>query len=209
MGLDVSNLEGRLKHHRGPLPGIGAGRGPGRPWAGIVEETRAVWVTWLTDYARQTGKPIPRGLSFSQGSYVPIVGVQLTFGVRYFFQCPECGRRCEAVYILGRRVACRKCLRLGYRSQASRAGSAWGFIERLMDRHAFDPPARWCPSEDLHVLAFDLGEHIKRRLEDVLSTIGGVDYGGSERSGEGGPAGGPAEGAGGGAGAPGGQGAGG
>ena len=126
MGCDVSNLEARLKHRRGPMPGIGAGRGPGRPWAGIVEETRAVWVTWLTDYARQTGKPIPQGLTFSQGSYVPIVGVRLTFGTRYFFKCPECGRRCEAVYILGRRVACRKCLHLGYRSQASRAGSAWG-----------------------------------------------------------------------------------
>lgn len=191
MELDVSSgdaLFARLSKRRGPMPGIGMGRGPGRPWAGIVEESKALWVTWLTDYWRRMGRPTPKGIMVD-GQHVPIVGVKLTFGMRYFFQCPECARRCETLYFAGRRVACRKCLHLGYRSQASRPTSAWAFIDRLLSRAALRGPARWCP-QGLEWLGEELERYLKQRLDEVLSRIGGVGDG-DERSGEGGPARGP------------------
>jgi hypothetical protein len=38
-------------------------------------------------------------------------------GVRHWFHCPTCGRRCEVLYMRFGRFACRKCNRVAYTSQ--------------------------------------------------------------------------------------------
>lgn len=129
--IDADALEARLDRVRGPMPG--QGRGSGRPWRGIVEETPCLWVTWLTEAGRRLGRPMPTRIEVA-GVSVSLVWAELTFGRRYYFACPVCGRRCEALYFLGREVGCRLCLRLGYRSQTSRAGSPWGYLDWVFDR---------------------------------------------------------------------------
>jgi hypothetical protein len=105
-----------------PGPKGGQGRGPGRPWGGIVEDTPALWVGWIVALARGHGAA-PPGLQLqANGRRLCFECVRLTYGLRWYFLCPECGRRCEALFF-GHRVACRKCLRLGYRSQAHTSSS--------------------------------------------------------------------------------------
>src|SRR3989304_7662982 len=101
----VEEFERRLKRHRGPV----YGRGPGRPWRGIVEDRPALWVTWVVAVSRRLGKGAPVSVTID-GVDVPIVKVPLTFGPRHYFVCPWCHRRCEALFFLGREFGCRKCL---------------------------------------------------------------------------------------------------
>lgn len=59
-------------------------------------------------------------------------------GLRHWFSCPCCGRRCAVLY-LGKRVACRKCYRLKYPSQSDDAtGKLWRKKRRLAARIGSD-----------------------------------------------------------------------
>jgi len=87
----------RLFSARGPRPGDGASAG--RPWAGLVEETPALWVTWFVATAKRLGWPLPLGLNVG-GRPVRMTSIPLTYGPRWYWLCPECGRRIEALYIL-------------------------------------------------------------------------------------------------------------
>ena len=118
----------------------GDGRGPGRPWRGIVEDTPCIWITWIVALAKRMGKPM-EGLRIEAGGRsIEVTSVELTFGRRWYFVCPECGKRREALYLLDR-LACRECLRLGYRSQTHIPGSPWAIWGRIFDRDYF--PRRW------------------------------------------------------------------
>ena len=129
--MDVDTLETRADSARGPFPG--EGRSAWRPWRGIVEKTPCLWVTWLTEACKRLRVPMPRRIEVD-GISVPLVWVQLTFGRRYYFACPLCGRRCETLYFLGRAAGCRICLRLGYRSQMHRHTSIWAYLDFVFDR---------------------------------------------------------------------------
>lgn len=130
----AEQLTARMARHRGPGPGDG--KGPGRRWAGIVEETPALWVTWVVDSARRIGVD-PLALGVIAGTMpLRIETAQLTYGLRYYWRCPICGKRVEAVYIK-RQVGCRRCLRLGYRSQTYRAASPYAVFDQLFSRDLF------------------------------------------------------------------------
>lgn len=49
-------------------------------------------------------------------------------GMRHWFQCPTCGRRCEVLYLRFGRFACRKCNRVAYTSQSG------GELDRLTNK---------------------------------------------------------------------------
>ena len=126
-------INGWMRH---PGPWRGRGRGPGRPWNGIVEDTPCLWITWVKRIARIRGAKVEEVKIEIGGKQLEITSVPLTFGPRHYFRCPMCYRRCEAVYFLGSYVGCRACLRLGYRSQCHEPGTPWVFYERLFfDRH--------------------------------------------------------------------------
>ena len=54
-----------------------------------------------------------RGGPASVAVSAAVVWVPYRFGLRPFFECPGCGRRCCLLY-LGERCACRQCLGLSY-----------------------------------------------------------------------------------------------
>ena len=157
------DLVARLGHQRGPEPG--EGRSHGLPWRGIVEETPAVWVTWVVEASRRAGLPVPSAV-MAAGVRVTVVSVALTYGLRYYFRCPDCGRRCEALYLVGRSLACRKCQRLGYRSQKYRPTSCYAALDRLFAR-TFTRDG-----DQVDIMA----DELRRRLEAGIDTIiGGND----------------------------------
>ena len=163
-GFDVMDVIEKIGHQRGPGPG--EGRSSGTPWRGIVEETPAIWVTWIVGAARRSGLPVPSGLEVA-GKRLPLVSVPLTYGPRYYFKCPLCGRRCEVVYMAGRDIGCRKCLRLGYRSQKYRATSCYAVLDRLFAREWI--PARWAgPGEKVEVMVRDLRKHLEGRIDALF-----------------------------------------
>jgi len=106
----------------GPRPGEGANGRP--PSWGIVEETPQIWSSWLAAWwKRLTRQPLPAVPPFvlRYGTdTVRLESVRQTFGYRWYFRCPRCGRRCEVLYVGRRGLACRFCNRLIYRSQARR-----------------------------------------------------------------------------------------
>jgi hypothetical protein len=58
-----------------------------------------------------------RGLRQSLTERVPLLTTPGTIGgVRDWFGCPACGRRCAILYALGGRFRCRGCHHLTYRS---------------------------------------------------------------------------------------------
>jgi hypothetical protein len=95
--------------------------------------------------------------------------VTLTFGLRWYFLCPICSRRCEAIYIAGD-VGCRQCLHLGYRSQCHRPTSAWIHLERLFDR---DWPftKRFHPSDEAGVIVKELGQFFRKEIQELVDQI--------------------------------------
>jgi hypothetical protein len=154
---------------RGPWPGMG--RGPGRPWAGIVEDTQVVWITWLVTLAKRMGKPV-EGLRMEiDGTRIPTTSVELTFGRRYYFRCPECNRRCEAIYFPGGRVACRQCLHLGYRSQCHVRGSPWPIWERIFNRRAWFPRRWQIPSSVADAFAEMIQHKAERAAEEIIQRV--------------------------------------
>ena len=123
---------------RGPMPGFG--RSAGRPWRGIVEKTPALWVTWITGACKRAGvDPLSVRLTFS-GQPLEMATVELTFGTRYYWLCPRCGNRCEAVYATRACVACRECSHLGYQSQVTRSASPFRTLNQIFSRRASGRP---------------------------------------------------------------------
>jgi hypothetical protein len=59
------------------------------------------------------------------------------FGLRQMFRCPRCGNSCAVVYFSGVTFACRKCLRLGYASEAENLiGRLWRKQKKIERRLA-------------------------------------------------------------------------
>lgn len=166
--MDADTLMARLHSARGPGPG--RGRSGGRPWRGIVEETACLWVGWIVEGARRAGLPPPSALEVN-GQRVPLVTAELTFGKRHYFECPQCGRRMEALYFLGRECGCRRCLRLGYRSQASRPGSPWAYLDWVFHRRSlwrrWELPDNLVCDDLVQPLRKLLGERIEAMMAQV------------------------------------------
>jgi hypothetical protein len=79
------------------------------------------------------------------------------YGSRRMFVCPRCGMRCAIVYFGSGTCACRRCLRLGYASEAENAiGRLWrkqGKLERRLAAGA-DEWNGWKP-KGMHWTTFD------------------------------------------------------
>ena len=164
-GFDVMGAVEKIGHQRGPGPG--EGRSSGTPWRGIVEETPAIWVSWVVGAARRAGYKTPDHLEVN-GQRAHLVSVPLTYGPRWYFECPHCGRRCEALYLKGRDFGCRRCLRLGYRSQKYRATSCYAVLDLLFDRDS----SRWLEgrygAEKVQVMVSDLRKHLLGRIDALF-----------------------------------------
>lgn len=142
----LNRLQSGNFHQPGPIRGTG--RGNGQPWNGIVEDTPCLWVTWFVAMAHATGQPIPAAVAVGNVE-VHIVGVELTFGARFYFRCPYCWRKCEAVYLVGGVPACRRCHRLGFRSQAQRSTSIYAAFDVLLDGRPYPVSPRYRIDESL------------------------------------------------------------
>lgn len=162
---DPESLLNRAHRQRGPL----FGRGPGRPWNGIVERTPVLWVTWIVDAARRAEiSPNELKVSF-YGVAVKWNSAELTFGTRWYFLCPRCGRRCEAVYFAGA-VGCRVCLHLGYLSQSRRPTSAWLWLDRLFTR-TWPFSRRYSPTDEAGAIVKELGKEFRKQVRDLVDQI--------------------------------------
>ena len=169
--MDAERLVDRFLHHRGPGPG--EGRSHGRPWRGIAEDTPCLWVGWLVAASKRLGKPIPSAIAVN-GVRAPLVSVQLTYGQRYYFVCPCCGRRVETLYFLGHDVGCRRCLRLGYESQVYRPGSPWWALKTIFDRRPLHHIYRRWEDGDSPVVkgvVAPMREMMRERIEAMLREI--------------------------------------
>lgn len=166
--MDADALIHKAMHQRGPGPG--EGRSHGTPWRGIVEETPHIYVTWLVQGAKAMGRPIPSAI-YIDGKRVDIVSVELTFGARYYFLAPCCGRRTEALYFLGDEVGCRKCLHLGYRSQAHRPGSVWAYLAMAFDKSSPWQRFDWPENVVMTEIVAPVRERLASELEAMLSRV--------------------------------------
>lgn len=156
---------------RGPFPGQGANAHA--PWWGICEETPQLWASWLADYwRRKTGNPLPERPPFrlqdGAGVELAIESARLTYGFRWYFRCPWCGRRTEVLYQGRRGLACRRCNRLGYRSQARRPTVPAGLLDLAWGR-AFG--RYWGDERMLAELARDLTQDLAAGLERLLGQL--------------------------------------
>lgn len=171
LSLSADDIMARITSRRGPYPGWGCG--PGRPWRGLVEETPAFWVTWLVALARKLGlNPDALNLTW-YGVPFHLATTELTFGTRYYFLCPRCERRCEALYYAGA-VGCRVCHHLGYRSQAHRAGSIHQIFDLLHDRDFISSHwRRWDPPDPIkQFVVGELAELARTELRETLDALG-------------------------------------
>lgn len=162
---EPGSLVDRAMVQRGPV----FGRGPGRPWRGIVEKTPCLWVTWVTDACKRVGvSPDALRVTF-YGVELEMTSVELTFGLRWYWLCPRCGRRCEAVYCAGA-VGCRVCLHLGYLSQCHRRTSAWLWLERLFTRH-WPISRRYFPTDEAGTIVKELGKYLRNEIRDMVAQV--------------------------------------
>ncbi|MCM8750410.1 hypothetical protein NET02_14765 [Thermomicrobiaceae bacterium CFH 74404] len=156
---------------RGPWPGQGAN--DHQPWWGLCEETPQVWASWLADWwRRKTGQPLPATPPFRlldrEGVELALEGVRCTFGYRWYFRCPACARRTEVLYQGRLGLACRRCNRLGYRSQARRATAPLGLLwldwGREFGRY-------WGDDRVLAELARELKADVARALDALFAGL--------------------------------------
>lgn len=155
-----------------PGPMTGNGRGPGRPWGGIVEETPGIWITWIASAAKAAGiEPMTLQISFG-GIVLQMTRVKLTFGWRYYWSCPLCARRCEAIYHAGR-VGCQRCLNLGYSSEAHRPNSARFVLDCLLSRRwPFEQRRRWnIPDNASTAILAGLQGEFEKRLQALFDNL--------------------------------------
>ena len=133
--------------------------------------------------AKAADRPVPSAI-LVDGVRVPFVAVQLTYGRRYYFVAPCCGRRVEALYFLGREVGCRKCLHLGYKSQMSRPASVWRFLDKTFDRHSLWKRIFRRYEEDDNPVVAGAVEPVRRllaeRIEAMMDRVEVVDNGEDE-----------------------------
>lgn len=171
--LDADTFMARMHAARGPSPG--EGRGPGHRWGGIVEETPCIWVTWLVNACKRLGRPVLDSIE-ADGGPVQIVPVQLAYGKRYYFLCPICGRKVEALYFLPKAFGCRKCLHLGYRSQAQRTNSIYRYLDLAFDRRAL-LSQRYEDADNPIVadVVKPLRKLLAERIEEMLSRLAFAD----------------------------------
>ncbi len=169
---DFDPLLALFSKPRGPAPGNG--RNPaGRPFWGVCEDTPQVWVTWVKTLARLTGRGAEVHLE-AYGQRLAIVTVPMRFGgERWYFLCPECGRRCEVVYFLAGRAACRKCQHLGYRSQCHVNGSPWAVWDYLGDHYGGAPVSkRFVRGRELQAVFEDvLRGRAERQIKTILAAL--------------------------------------
>jgi hypothetical protein len=155
----------------------------GRSWGGIIERTEALWIVWITAAARQIGvSPESLELRF-HGVDLIIARVALTFGPRYYWLCPLCQRRCEAVYHLNNQVGCRQCLHLGYLSQSYRPFSSWGELDRLFTRRFLSRGRRGDRHKNESALAGVVAEVRAELHRQLVDLIAGVEISISENGG--------------------------
>lgn len=156
---------------RGPWPG--AGRNGRERWWGLCEETPQLWSCWLAAWWRKrTRQPLPATPPFRllgpDGEELPLTSTRCTFGYRWYFGCPRCGRRTEVLYRGRRGLACRRCNRLGYRSQTRRIRepgwlAAWDWGRQFGRERA--------PEPTLAALAEDLQQHLERELTTLFRLL--------------------------------------
>ena len=173
--MDAATVDRKLHApHYGPSEGCG--RGPGRPWGGLVEQSPALWVTWIVRACKEVGAdPLKMRVTF-YGVPLEWATVSLTFGLRHYWLCPICHHRCEAVFWAGK-VGCRKCLRLGYESQAHRPGSVYFYLGNMLrGRHDFrsgrydDDKADETASSVIRSLRRDLRDELRNLVAQVKLT---------------------------------------
>lgn len=156
-----------MQTKNGPLPPKNA------PWGGVIERCEAVWVGWITAPARQAGLD-PESLNITfHGVPLHLVRIDLKFGPRFYWQCPICQRRCEALYYSSGRVGCRRCLRLAYVSQSTRPFSEMGQLDRLMTRR-FSRGRRWNRSRNQDALAGVVQEirlELRRKIQSMIESL--------------------------------------
>jgi hypothetical protein len=105
------------------------------------------------------------------GQRVDLASARLTFGPRWYFLCPLCGRRCEVVYLARGASGCRQCLRLGYKSQAQRLGSIWGALDVIFDRDGGEL-GRYRAREDVaSALAGNLRDGLQAEIRAMLARV--------------------------------------
>jgi hypothetical protein len=161
----VGELLDRAMRQRGPV----SGRGPGQPWGGIVEKTTCLWIGWVVDACR-AAEVAPDSMKVTfYGAELRMTSVELTFGPRWYWLCPRCGRRCEAVYVT-REVGCRVCLRLGYLSQSHRKSSAWLGLNRLNTRN-WVFPQRYFPDDEAGKVVRELGKELRKDIRQMVAQV--------------------------------------
>lgn len=166
--FDPAALLDRMHSQPGPMQG--SGRGPGRRWGGIIERTPGLWVVWIADAAKRAGvDPTTIRIEWG-GSELRLCWVDLTFGRRYYFRCPLCARRVEAVYNAGR-VGCRHCLRLGYASQAQRPGSIYRVLDLVTGRHWPGLSGRYTANDQADELVKTMGREFRAKLDSAFETL--------------------------------------
>ncbi|MDQ7041117.1 MAG: hypothetical protein Q9M35_09265 [Rhodothermus sp.] len=165
-----------LKPHRGPW--ADGGRSAYPPWNGVVEDTPQLHIRTVCDAARRIGA-CPTDVRIEIGDLVATIeGVRVGFGVRYYFRCPVCHRRCEALYYLPTRLACRKCQRLGYRSQKYRSTSVFAALDALFRGHRWHLPGRALRAAlheatyaFLEATAREMRHRMEEQIEEMLKKI--------------------------------------
>jgi hypothetical protein len=98
-----------------------------------------------------------------------MTSVELTFGRRWYWLCPRCSRRCEAIYASGV-VGCRVCLHLGYLSQSRRKSSAWLWLDRLFSRH-WPFSRRYFPSDEAGAIVKSLGKGFRKQIRELVAQV--------------------------------------
>lgn len=154
---------------------ISEGRGLGRRWWGVVEDTPVVWIGWLVTLAKGRGVPIEELRVEIAGQEVSITSAELRFGRRYYSRCPQCRKNREALYWLGDLVGCRVCLRLGYRSQMHTPGSPWRLLMMALERkkrHWDWLPGRYRPAPSL-TREFEamLRQASRRAIDEIIEKV--------------------------------------
>ena len=162
---DPESLINRALSQRGPRHG----QGPGRPWNGIVERTPCLWISWIRDATKHANISPDQIRAEFYDVPIQMTSVELTFGRRWYWLCPRCARRCEAVYYAGE-VGCRVCLHLGYLSQSRRPTSAWLWLDRIGSRHWPLSP-RYCPADGTEAIVKKLGEALREELRELVAQI--------------------------------------
>lgn len=99
---------------------------------------------------------------------ISLTSVRCTFGWRWYFRCPRCSRRVEVLYLGRRGLACRRCNRLGYRSQTRRipeppwlAAFSWG---RQFGRSQ-------CDEGSIGELARDIQQRLAAELASLFASF--------------------------------------